>query len=185
MKISLKKVRLSFPDLFEASAINDGEPRFGACFIIEPGSANAKAIDAEIERCGSEKWQKEWTGIKKALESKDKMCFRKSEKLNASGVVYGGFEDKHWIQASNKSRPVIVDRDKSPLVQADGKPYSGCYVNATVDLWAQDNSFGKRINATLLGVQFDSDGDAFSGGEKGSADDFDDLGEGAGEDDLV
>ncbi len=59
---------------------------------------------------------------------------------------------------------------------ADGKPYSGCYVNGIVDIWAQDNGFGRRLNATLKGVQFVKDGDAFSGGTAVSADAFDDLG---------
>jgi len=69
-----------------------------------------------------------------------------------------------------------LNKDKSPVVEADGVIYSGCYVNAIIDLWAQDNQFGKRINATLLGVQFAYDGDAFASGGSGvSVDDFDDL----------
>jgi hypothetical protein len=48
-------------------------------------------------------------------------------------------------------------------------------VVAIVELWAQDNSWGKRINATLKGVQFYQDGEAFAGGVSASADDFEDL----------
>ena len=35
---------------------------------------------------------------------------------------------------------------------------------ASIDLWAQDNKYGKRINASLTHVQFVKDGDQF--GEK-------------------
>jgi hypothetical protein len=55
---------------------------------------------------------------------------------------------------------------------SSGKPYSGCYVNAVIELWAQDNKFGKRINASLMGVQFLRDGQRLSGGGVASADDF-------------
>lgn len=33
--------------------------------------------------------------------------------------------------------------------EADGLVYSGCYVNARIELWAQDNANGKRVNAKL------------------------------------
>ena len=50
------------------------------------------------------------------------------------------------------------------------------YVNGSIELWCQDNAYGKRINATLRGVQFLKDGEAFAGGGSASADEFDDLG---------
>jgi hypothetical protein len=68
------------------------------------------------------------------------------------------------------------------LEKDTGVIYSGCFVNAQIDIWAQDNGFGKRINCTLAGVQFAADGDAFGGGRPASADDFDDLGDLGGAD---
>jgi hypothetical protein len=79
----------------------------------------------------------------------------------------------------------VLDGLKNPLVAADGKPYAGCYVNTTVEFWAQDNSYGKGIRCTLLGVQFLRDGDAFSAGSVATPDDFEALAEGAGADDLA
>ena len=38
-----------------------------------------------------------------------------------------------------------------------------------------DNQYGKRINATLRGVQFVSDGEPFAGGQPADADEFDIL----------
>ncbi len=84
-----------------------------------------------------------------------------------------------------KPRPTVIDRDRTALIQADGRPYAGCYVNAVVDIWAQDNNFGKRINASLSGVQFLRDGDAFAGGGVAAPDDFDDISEGADAEGLV
>jgi hypothetical protein len=33
-------------------------------------------------------------------------------------------------------------------------PYSGCHANAIINIWAQNNKWGKRVNAGLTGVQF-------------------------------
>ncbi|MNP74169.1 hypothetical protein D3C76_1710040 [compost metagenome] len=55
-----------------------------------------------------------------------------------------------------------------------------------VDIWAQDNSYGKRINAQLQGIQFVKDGEAFSGGgTSADASDFEEIADGADADDLA
>jgi hypothetical protein len=79
------------------------------------------------------------------------------------------------ISAGNPKRPTVVDRAKNPTTESDGIVYAGCYVNVILDVWAQDNEWGKRINAKLLGVQFFKDGDSFGSGATVSEDDFDDL----------
>lgn len=176
MKVKLNDVRLAFPDLFQARANEEGkQPKFGANFTMEPGSANAKALDAAVIAVAKEKWGAKAAPILEKLRAEGRVCYHTAPKTNGNGEVYDGFADKHWVSASNKVRPTILDRDKSPLTQADGKPYSGCYVNVVLDVWAQDNNFGKRINAELQGVQFLRDGDAFGGGAAASADDFDEI----------
>lgn len=200
MKIAFQG-RLAFPDLFEAVKIGDdptSKPRFGATGIVAPSGkcviitdkldGDGKVIGKErtpstfddvIARVAKEKWKDKAAGTLATVKEKDRVCYRKSPKRNKSGDVYSGFEEHHWIQMGNEVRPLVLDRSKSPVTAQDGKVYAGCYVNFTADVWAQDNKFGQRINATLLGVQFDKDGDAFSGGAPADADDFDDLGAGA------
>jgi hypothetical protein len=175
--VQLLKVRIAFPALFEAKSINDGDPRFGANFIIQPGSKNAKALAAAMDEVAEVKWKTKSKTTLDELKKKGKVCFVEDEKKNSAGETYNGFEDMYHISANNASRPTVIDGRKQPLTQADGKPYGGCYVNAIVDIWAQDNKFGKRINATLTGVQFHSDGDAFGGGAPASPDQFPDLGD--------
>uniref|UniRef100_T1HEF4 Uncharacterized protein n=2 Tax=cellular organisms TaxID=131567 RepID=T1HEF4_RHOPR len=48
-----------------------------------------------------------------------------------------------------------------------------------------DNNFGKRINASLGGVQFLRDGDAFAGGGVATPDDFENMSEGADAEALI
>lgn len=81
-----------------------------------------------------------------------------------------------YVSARSKTRPSVFDQQRQELTESDGKPYSGCYVNASIELWAQDNDFGKRVNAQLRGVQFLRDGDAFGGGARpADADEFDEI----------
>lgn len=48
-----------------------------------------------------------------------------------------------------------------------------------------DNNFGKRINASLGGVQVYRNGNAFAGGGLASEDDFGDVSEGAEAEALI
>lgn len=75
-------------------------------------------------------------------------------------------------------------RDRLLLTVTAGRPYSGCYVNATITIFAYDNQ-GKGISASLGGVQFFRDGDAFAGGGVASEDDFDDLSVAEEEESLI
>lgn len=184
-QVQLLKVRIAFPALFEAKTINEGDAKFGANFIIEPGSKNAKALAAAMKEVAELKWGKKADIILDELIKKGKVSYVESEKKSSSGDTYQGFEDMYFVSANNSARPTIIDGRRQPLVAADGKPYGGCFVNAIIDVWAQDNKFGKRINATLTGVQFHSDGDAFGGGAPASPDAFPDLGNEDDDDDLI
>lgn len=185
-KVTLSNVRLSFPHLFTPQSGTDGgEPKYNATFIVDPNSPSAAALAKAVEQVAKEKWADKAAGVMAQLRKGDKVCYRESEKCNQSGDVYAGFEGMHWVSASDKTRPTVIDRDKSPLTSADGKPYGGCYVNAIIEVWAQDNAYGKRVNASLKGVQFVKHGDAFSGGAPASADDFDVVDEPETADDLA
>lgn len=175
MKVNLSNVRLSFPHLFvpQASSDGKGEPKYNCTAIVDPESANAKALAKAVEAVAKEKWGEKAASTLSVLRKGDKVCYREEPKVNQSGDVYSGFEGMHWVSCSDKVRPTVIDRDKSPLTSADGKPYGGCYVNLILDVWAQENQHGKRINASLKGVQFVKDGDAFSGGSAASVDEFD------------
>lgn len=170
MKIKLENVRLAFPQLFEAKSVNgEGDPAFSATFIIPPEHPVTQTLRDGFEVVGKDKWSGKWATVKKEIEAKDRTALHDGD----TKAGYAGFEGNLFVSARNKSRPTVVDRDRSPLVSADGRPYSGCYVNALIELWAQDNAYGKRINASLRGVQFIRDGDAFLGGGAASEDEFD------------
>lgn len=172
MKVALKNVRLSFPDLFEPRPFKAGDkPKYKSTFLIEKDSAQAKAVEAAIKEVAKAKWGAKADAVLKGIRGNpNKFNFQDGDTKD-----YDGYSGMMALSASNQARPLVIDRDKTPLSAQDGKPYAGCYVNATVEFFAYDNS-GNGISASLKGVQFVKDGDAFGGGAPASPDEFDDLG---------
>ena len=182
MKIKLSNVRLAFPALFEAKTVNgEGKPAFSASLLINPKDPQVKAINAAIEEVAKAKWGAKAETVLKAMRGADKTCLHDGDLKEQ----YEGFAGNLYVSSRSQTRPLVINSDKSPLTEQDGKPYAGCYVNASIELWAQDNNYGKRVNASMRGVQFVKDGDAFAGGGAASEDEFDDIAEGAAADDLV
>lgn len=163
-KIMLKNVRLSFPSLFDRASFDGKEGKFEATLLIN------KETQAGIYKTLN-------TAIEKALaDAKKKVPASKWALRDGDEVEYNGFEG-HWsLKASSSKRPTVIDRVKTPLAKDDpGAPYAGCYVNAIVDFWVQDNNYGKRVNANLYGVQFVKDGEPFGAGAVDVTDEFDSL----------
>jgi len=167
-KIQLKNVRLSFPSLFSRAVFDGKEGKFEATFLIDKSDEATKdKLDKMIKAAIKE------ANIK---VPKDKICLKDGDDAD-----YDGYDGTWSLKASSKKRPTVIDRDKTPLAEDDERVYAGCYVNAIVDFWVQNNQFGKRVNANLYGVQFVKDGEPFGMGAEDVTDDFDDLG--GGEDD--
>jgi hypothetical protein len=183
-RIMLRGVRLAFPNLFEPGTVNgEGEPRYSAAFIIPADHPQLKEIEAKMAAVAADKWKDKGPSQLAGLKKQNKVALHDGdEKPN-----YDGFPGNFFISASAKvdSRPTVLNTDKTPLTERDGRIYAGCWVNASLDFWAQDNGYGKRINAQLRGVQFLRDGDAFSAGRPADSDEFEAVTEGADADDLA
>lgn len=166
MKIKLQNVRLSFPSLFQHAAFGgDTTGKYEATFVLDKKEHTTviAQIEAEIMRLQKEEI--------KAKVSSDKLCLKDGDESGRDE-----FAGKMTIKASTKKRPLVIDRDKTPITEDDNKVYAGCYVNAIVSLWAQNNQWGKRVNAQLYGVQFARDGEPFGDGGV-SVDEFDAFGD--------
>jgi len=128
-----------------------------------------------VNAVAKEKWGAKAPAILAVLKKDNRVSFKEDARTNADGEAYDGFEGMWSASASNKKRPTTINRDRTPVSETDNVLYSGCYVNAFVDVWPQDNEHGKRINVALTGVQFVRDGDAFGGSKVASADAFQDI----------
>lgn len=170
-RIMLRNVRLAFPSLFEPSTFGDGDPAYQATFIIAGDDPQIATINKVIESVAKEKWGAKADANLKALRTSGKVALKNGDEKSQ----YDGFEGNWFIAPRAKTRPTVVDGQRQPLNERDGRIYAGCYVNASIEIWAQDNAYGKRVNATLRGVQFVRDGEAFGGGRPAQVDEFDEL----------
>jgi hypothetical protein len=168
-RIMLRNVRLAFPNLFEPSSYGEGDPAYSATLIMD--QQQAEAVDKALAAVARDKWGAKADAQLKALRASGKVCLRDGDEK----ADYDGFEGMMFVAARSKTRPTVVDGQRQPLTQGDGRIYAGCYVNASLEIWAQDNGYGKRINATLRGIQFVRDGEAFGGGRPAAADEFDEI----------
>ena len=177
-RIMLKNVRLAFPSLFEATTVGgEGDPRYSAMLILPPDHPQLAEIKAKMLAVAKEKWKDKGQTMYNGAEKADKLALHDG----GTKAQYDGVAGNLFVNAAAKesARPTVINSDRTPLTAKDGVIYPGCYVNASLDFWAQDNSYGKRVNAQLRGVQFLRDGDSFSAGRPADGDEFDDVTEGA------
>ncbi len=164
--ITLKNVRLSFPQIWTPKAYMEGQTaKYSANFLLDK-DADKDQI-AEFKKAIKQVATVAFNGdIPKGL----KTCLGDGE-----DKAYDGYENAVFVSCSSRQRPVIIDRDRTQLVEEDEKPYAGCYVNGAVSLWVQNNQFGKRVNCNLQAIQFVKDGDSFGGGGVKVESVFDDI----------
>ncbi|WP_282195134.1 DUF2815 family protein [Thomasclavelia cocleata] len=168
-RIKLNNVRLSYVNVFEARAMNEGqEPKYSTQIIISKDHPQIKELKKAVIEVAKDKFPKLVKDNK--IPAKIKTPLRDGdEERDDEPEVYGGM---YFFNASNKKRPTVVDRDKTPLTEDDNVIYSGCYANVFVDIYGFDTAGNKGVAAALGGVQFKKDGEAL-GGKGVTADDFD------------
>lgn len=168
--------RLAFANIFEPKSVGDGGPRFSATVLFDRDSEAHKAVLAAIDAEAANKWGAKAPAIVKSMLKAAQGCLQDGDTKSQ----YSGFEDHMFVSAGqtpDKGRPDIRNAKGLPVAAGDAQaPYSGCYVVAHLDVWAQDNQYGKKVNASIAAVQFWKDGEAFGGGARPVSDnDFEDL----------
>ena len=170
-KIKLANVRCAYPTLFEPRENTmSGKMEYSIKIILQKDDKQIEMLkkvmaDAFVAKFGPEKGPKK---LRTALESK-----------NTRFLQWDDDNEYFYINLKRKSAdgaPVVIDRHKKHLSQADGLPYSGCYVNVSLDGYVYDKQ-STGFGASLNGVQFVADGEPFGGASRPSEDDFDDLGD--------
>lgn len=177
-RIMLKNVVLAFPALAEPQSLGEGEPAYGAKFPITPNSEQQKAIEAAMLAEAEEAWKDKAGSILSLLTDDGKLCFtKKVYKSKKTGEPYQGFEDKHFLSTRNaKTQPTVFDQYGDELTgkgDIERQAFSGAVVNASIEVWAQDSKWGRRVNCSLRGVMLTGEGDNVGGGSApASADEF-------------
>lgn len=174
----LKNVVMAFPALAEPQSFGEGEPAYGAKFPITPNSEHQKAIEAAILAEAKEAWKDKADSVLKMLVEDGKLAFtKKVYRSKKTGEPYQGFDGTHYLSARNaKTQPSVYNQYGEEVTgkgEIERQAFSGAVVNASVEIWAQDNKWGRRINCSLRGVMLTGEGENFGGGSSpASADEF-------------
>lgn len=177
-RVLLKDVRIGYPNVFKPRGFgrgDGGDKAYSAQFYIDTSTKEGKANIALCEDAIEEAMFKEF--------GEDRKKWPKIKKANMA-CFYGDDVDEderkpEWegmfvVRSRNKKRPLVLDRDKTELVEEDNRPYGGCYVDAIVRFWAQTYEGIPRINCSLEAVRFRRDGEPF-GHAPVDPDEFEDL----------
>ena len=168
-QLLLKNVVMAFPAIAAPQAFGEGEPAYGAKFPIKPDSDHQKSIEAAIREIAKEEWKDKADSVLSMLVDDGKVAFvKKVYKSRKTGEAYAGFEGMHYLSTRNaKTQPSVYDEYREEVTSKsdiERKAYSGAVVNASIELWTQDNKWGRRINCSLRGIMLTGEGQSFGGG---------------------
>ena len=177
--IMLSNVRLSFPHLIEAHKSKMAAPnavaKFSADFLLPQDHPAFKQFIERYSEMAQAKWGEHANTVMQMIQGDRKLrCYGPgTEKVDKKSFKpYAGYEGNVFISASRETPPQMIQLDGAPVDPANTmayqalarKMYGGCYVNAAVRPWIQENSFGRGIRCDLVAVQFAKDGEAFGEG---------------------
>lgn len=165
-KVITGKVRFSYANVFEPTAMQDGQtPKYNVSIIIS--KSDTKTVEA----------------IKKAIEAakeagKSKIADKNGKiPVNLKTPLRDGdeerpddpaYENNYFINANSERKPGIVDRDLNPIMSRDDF-YSGCYGRASINFYAF-NVNSKGIACGLNNLQKLEDGERLAGGSSAEED---------------
>lgn len=165
-KVVTGKVRFCYVNVFEPTAMNEGDtPKYNICVLI-PKSDTAtldkikKAIEAAKE-AGKAKLADKNGRIPANL----KLPMRDGDVERPDDPA---FEGHYFINANSMRQPSIVDRSLNPIMSRD-EFYSGCYGRASINFYAFNVS-SKGIAAGLNNLQKLEDGEMLAGGSTAEED---------------
>jgi len=175
----ITNARLSFPHIIEPQKMmtEAGKERisYNCELILTPNDPGFAAFMAKVQEMAVAKWKEHAAQVLHIINADRKLrCYGNgNEKVNKNTFLpYDGYANMVYITAGRDTPPQII--------QADGKPveptntlqyqaltrgmYGGCYVNAAVKPWCQENRYGRGIRCDLIAVQFARDGEPFGEG---------------------
>lgn len=177
--IYLSNVRVSFPQLVEPKKTTNekGEVRtaWSADFILPPDSQQYKQVMQQYMTLAADKWKERAQTIMQMIQADRKSrCYGNgAEKVNKTTLLpYDGYEGNAYVSAISNRQPQMIQPNGQPVDASNSMAYQaiargvygGCYVNAAIRLWLQENIHGRGVRCDLVAIQFSKDGDAFGGG---------------------
>lgn len=177
--IFVSGARCSFPHLVEAHKSKMAAPtavaKFSVDLILPPDHPALAQFMQRYAEMAQAKWAENANTVMQMIQSDRKLrCYGSgAEKIDKKTFKpYSGYDGMAFISASRETAPQMIQLDGKPVDAANTmayqalarKMYGGCYINAAIRPWIQENNFGRGIRCDLVAVQFAKDGEAFGEG---------------------
>lgn len=178
--ILVSKARLSFPHLTEPQRQvieTTGKERVSYnCELLMPQDHPAFVKFMQVyANMALEKWKEHAQATMNMIQNERKLrCFgRGEEKVNKKTFQpYEGYAGMVYITTGRDTPPQIIQADGTPIdpnntmayQQLTRKMYGGCWVNAAIKPWLQENKYGRGVRCDLVAIQFAADDKAFGEG---------------------
>lgn len=177
-KVVTGKVRFCYVNVFEPTAMNDGDtPKYNICVLIpKDDTATIEKINKAIE-AAKEAGKAKLADKNGRIPANLKLPLRDGDIERPDDPA---FEGHFFINANSMRQPSIVDRALNPIMSRD-EFYSGCYGRASLNFYAFNVS-SKGIACGLNNLQKLEDGEMLTGGST-AEEDF--GGENAIDDDMM
>ena len=176
-KIQLSpKGRVSFPDIFEPKAFNPNDkPKFALTLIfpaiddMDPAQLELlKAMKAAANAAAMERFKVGLDG-----EYKGKKLASPFHKTDEKPEYYD--PGQIYVKFSSFQKPGLVGPDKTPIDEASGDFYAGCWAHVSYDAYTYDHSGNRGVAFGLRNIQKTGDDESFSGSKTSPDDDFEDV----------
>lgn len=168
-KVVTGKVRLSYVNIINPKAVNDGDdPKYSVCVLVPKSDEKtlkkiSKAVE-EVKKEGKGLWgNKIPGGLHLPLRDGDEE--RADEQPEFEGMMF--------FNATTKRKPGVVDKDREEILDLS-EVYSGCYGRVSINFYPYSVSGNKGIAAGLNNIQKLADGPRLGSAISTPEEDFDD-----------
>ena len=168
---------LSYAHVLKPAETLNGDMKYSAALVFAKTSDTAKRAKEAVNKLMADDDVKKFLGKTKI----------KYELLRDGDEK----DDEHYAgcyfinaKANEDHKPKVMDRDRVEIVDPN-EIYSGCYVQAVLNLYAYNKNGNSGIGASLLGIRKIKDGEPLTGSTVTDSDFDDSLLEGDGLDDLM
>lgn len=177
-KVVTGKVRFCYANVFEPTALNEGDaPKYNVCILIPKSDTKTLAAIKNAIENAKVVGKAKIADKNGKIPSTIKTPLRDGDEERSDDPA---FEGMMFVNANSTRKPSIVDKNLNPIMSQD-EFYSGCYGRASINFYAF-NVQSKGIAAGLNNLQKLEDGEPLAGGSS-AEEDF--GGENQWDDDLM
>ena len=174
VRVKTPVFRSTYAFVFEPRDNPNGDPKYSIGLIFPKSKQSELKVVAQaiVDAC-AKKFGSDWKKWPKTLK-----CPIGDGDEERDGKE---FENSWFLNAGNKNKPGIVDRQLNPIMDTD-EFYSGCYARASINFYGYDTAGNKGVGTGLNNLMFWEDGERLDG-SVGAEDDFKEFASKDGDDD--